>query len=179
MKQMLLFLSLHTSRMAYAAVVFKNESIIWQSCCCCVSLSESTPAPYGIFCICGGWMDGWMSLADFLFSLAESLMQRHKNKAVCVHESTHRSGQSWYSEGNVRCCIQPSCLFPLKHDKQLLLQSNSAAYTSSPWGSCRKTVKEQKLHQHVWLELKWHFDDLSSSLPCLGTPQSMLNSLNE
>lgn len=59
---------------------------------------------------------------------------------------------------------------PLKHDKQLLLQSNSAAYTSSPWGDCRRTVKAQKLYQHVWLELKWHFDDLSSSLPCLGSP---------
>lgn len=37
----------------------------------------------------------------------------------------------------------PVCL-PLKHDKQLLLQSSSAAYTSSPWGSCRKNCEGTK-----------------------------------
>lgn len=37
---------------------------------------------------------GGKSLADVLFSLAESLMQRHKNKVVYVSEATHGAGQS-------------------------------------------------------------------------------------
>lgn len=37
---------------------------------------------------------GGLSLADFLFSPAESLMQRHESKVVYMSEATHCAGQS-------------------------------------------------------------------------------------
>lgn len=107
------------------------------------------------------WTDDCLRLT-LLCSVAESPVQRHMSEAVYLSEASHSAGsvvmEIWGVGSNSLVCL------PLNHDKQLSLRSSSAAYTSSPWGSCRKTLKEQKLYQHVCQEFKWHLDALALAL---------------
>lgn len=90
---------------------------------------------------------------------------------LMVPVSCHAVKEMWGDVPNFS-----ACLF-LNHDKQLLLSFSSAAYANSSEGSCQRAVKAQKHDQHVWLKVKWHSDDLKSSLFCACSPETTLRRL--
>lgn len=79
---------------------------------------------------------------------------------LTVPVSCHAVKEMWGDVPNFSACLL------LNHAKQLLLPFSSAAYANSSEGSCQRAVKAQKHDQHVWLKVKWHSDDLKSSLFC-------------